>query len=384
MGRKNGRGGGAKKIKKQQATSAQAPQVDDMSVMLEGNPSLEITALTVSDLKLSVLFKVAQDLDKVTTPNLLESALGNDEKLRYSFLALLMKYATLEKREWWFIFDDVLEVISGALRPSLSLSLSTTSNAVVIDNFLLHSQCVELSDAVKSAYKNPKAADKAFALGELQDGREGTNTSIYEKSEIRGDYIGWFDGVEEEGWAPSTLPRYMTKINTLVSELKRYLDHDNELPNVSSRSRAMITCYPGNGARYTKHVDNGGAVGNGRRLTALFYLNHEWAVGDGGELGIFKAGELKTCTKSVQPVANRLVLFWSDSRVPHEVLPSNKERYTITIWFFDSEEWANAKLKGVIPEKTSVEEESEASSGEDKFVSVREDAPDESREPSGE
>jgi len=138
--RKKGGGGGAKKIKKQQATSAEAPQVDDMSVMLEGNPSLEITALTVSDLKLSVLFKVAQDLDKVTTPNLLESALGNDEKLRYSFLALLMKYATLEKREWWFIFDDVLEVISGALRPSLSLSLSTTSNAVVIDNFLLHSQ----------------------------------------------------------------------------------------------------------------------------------------------------------------------------------------------------------------------------------------------------
>ena len=35
----------------------------------------------------------------------------------------------------------------------------------------------------------------------------------------------------------------------------------------------------------------------------------------------------------VAPLANRLVLFWSDARVPHEVLPSHADRYAVSIWY---------------------------------------------------
>ena len=50
----------------------------------------------------------------------------------------------------------------------------------------------------------------------------------------------------------------------LRSELTAHLP--GELRCVSNRSKVMVTCYPGEGARYTRHCDN--SNGNGRRLTA--------------------------------------------------------------------------------------------------------------------
>lgn len=41
----------------------------------------------------------------------------------------------------------------------------------------------------------------------------------------------------------------------------------------------MLTCYPGEGSRYIRHVDNGNE--NGRKLTAIMYLNPDWKDGDG-------------------------------------------------------------------------------------------------------
>ncbi len=40
----------------------------------------------------------------------------------------------------------------------------------------------------------------------------------------------------------------------------------------------------------------------------------------------------------VEPVFNRAVFFWSDRRNPHEVMPSIRMRFAITVWFFDAYE----------------------------------------------
>ena len=47
-----------------------------------------------------------------------------------------------------------------------------------------------------------------------------------------------------------------------------------------------MTCYHGGGTRYTRHCDN--ANGNGRKLTALMYLNPGWRNEHGGALRVFE------------------------------------------------------------------------------------------------
>jgi len=38
----------------------------------------------------------------------------------------------------------------------------------------------------------------------------------------------------------------------------------------------MVSCYPGNGTHYKKHVDN--PSGDGRLVTCLYYLNKGWDI----------------------------------------------------------------------------------------------------------
>ena len=82
---------------------------------------------------------------------------------------------------------------------------------------------------------------------------------------------------------------------------------------------------------------------NGRRLTALTYLNDSWQHGDGGELRVYgRDGEKIMKLRLLQAE----FLFWSDFRVPHEVFTHN-ERFAITLWYFDKVERDRALSSGV-------------------------------------
>ena len=66
-----------------------------------------------------------------------------------------------------------------------------------------------------------------------------------------------------------------------------------------------------------------------RRISCVYYLNHNWQPEHGGELILYhKDNQLHT---TIQPYGNRLVCFNSD--LPHEVSTSHRMRYSIAAWF---------------------------------------------------
>lgn len=81
---------------------------------------------------------------------------------------------------------------------------------------------------------------------------------------------------------------------------------------------------------YVKHLDQ--FKGNNNRMISLvIYLNADWQNGDGGELELF----LKNKTSVIiEPIANRCVMFKS-AELPHRVLKSKKNRYSLTGWLLN-------------------------------------------------
>lgn len=91
----------------------------------------------------------------------------------------------------------------------------------------------------------------------------------------------------------------------------------------------MFAHYP-EGAFYKRHLDAFRGSTN-RRLTTVLYLNPQWNSEDGGELLIYRKRE-KTPIETVIPEFGTLVVFLSEV-FPHEVLPANKSRFSLTGWY---------------------------------------------------
>uniref|UniRef100_A0A8C4ZS96 hypoxia-inducible factor-proline dioxygenase n=1 Tax=Gadus morhua TaxID=8049 RepID=A0A8C4ZS96_GADMO len=204
------------------------------------------------------------------------------------------------------------------------IPLMNKNGICVVDNFLGAETGVCILQDVKALHQT----------GRFTDGQLVSQKSDSTK-DIRGDKITWIDG-QEKG---------CEKIRFLMSRMDDLVRHCNgKLGNytINGRTKAMVACYPGNGTGYVRHVDN--PNGDGRCVTCIYYLNKDWDVKEqGGLLRIFPEG--KTQFADIEPKFDRLLLFWSDRRNPHEVQPAHSTRYAITVWYFDADERAKAKEK---------------------------------------
>ena len=179
-------------------------------------------------------------------------------------------------------------------------------------------------------------------LGDVAGGRAAaTYARITGQPLPRGDLMRWLGETEVSQYPP--LEMALARVDELIAGLQAAPELAVELEgcHLSRReTEVQATCYTA-GARYVRHVDNNDdtegrqrADGrrSGRRITCIIYANPDWSpggrirgphaggraerllpgclAGDGGELRLYPDGGE---TFDVQPLANRLVVFWSDA-----------------------------------------------------------------------
>ncbi|OQD44109.1 2OG-Fe(II) oxygenase [Croceivirga radicis] len=135
------------------------------------------------------------------------------------------------------------------------------------------------------------------------------------RTKIRGDKTYWLDANRDVD---------LNSFWHLVQETKNVLNRYCYLS--LSGHEFHLAHYPP-GGHYARHLDQFEERSN-RMITMIVYLNDGWKTGDGGELEIFEPDKSLSL---IQPLGNRCVLFKSGV-VPHAVLKSHKDRYSLTGW----------------------------------------------------
>lgn len=144
----------------------------------------------------------------------------------------------------------------------------------------------------------------------------GRDTSKQEVLTVRSDKIQWL----HESSEPDA---------SYLDAMKALQEGMNERLYMGLRYHEAHYAYYPVGSFYKKHLDAFKGKSS-RKLTTVLYLNEAWQETDGGALIIYDEHD-EEITR-VLPALGRMVIFLSD-RFPHEVLPANKDRYSIAGWF---------------------------------------------------
>ena len=152
-----------------------------------------------------------------------------------------------------------------------------------------------------------KEAFRAAGVG------RGAETAVH--PEIRGDRICWLD--------PDALPPAVSGYWRKVDRLRQCLNASFYLGLRDFEAHFAI--YPP-GTFYKKHLDQHRGTPK-RAISCLLYLNSEWRKNDGGELRLYEGDGFT----DILPEGGTFVCFRSDT-VWHEVLPTRRERVSITGW----------------------------------------------------
>lgn len=158
---------------------------------------------------------------------------------------------------------------------------------------------------------------KSAAIGE-------TKLDIQAANKIRNDFTLWID---EGNWPADLSVEDIQKLQDYLQFLNLTRETLKNFFRISLNSfETHFAIYP-TGHFYKKHVDQT-AQNNRRYFSFVLYLNEKWQAADGGHLVGYK-GQDKIF--DIVPSEGRLIIFFSS--LEHEVLPTSKERFSITGWF---------------------------------------------------
>ncbi len=177
-----------------------------------------------------------------------------------------------------------------------------TQGYYVWDDFLSAQEVSELKECIPENWKKA---------------RIGRNEEVTRESSIRSDKIQW---LTPSMGAP--VANYLSKMEKIRLEANRHFFLG------LFEYEAHFAKYE-KGDFYQKHLDCFQGNEN-RRLTTVFYMNDEWSEEDAGELVVYDLDDNPLMT--LPPKSGRLFVFLSE-QFPHEVLPTNTERFSIAGWF---------------------------------------------------
>ena len=161
---------------------------------------------------------------------------------------------------------------------------------------------------------------EAWDAGRLQPAGVGRGDEHQVRADIRGDRILWMD----PGNATAAQRAYFTRMDALRTAINR----ETFLGLFDLESHFAV--YPPE-AHYTKHLDRF-RNDSARTVSCILYLNENWPPEDGGQLRLYLDEAGKTEFVDIAPLGGTLVVFLSD-RFWHEVLPTRRERMSVTGWF---------------------------------------------------
>ncbi|MEK0442099.1 MAG: hypothetical protein RL403_1077 [Bacteroidota bacterium] len=185
-----------------------------------------------------------------------------------------------------------------------------SNSYVVVDNF------------VDQAFRKELLKEQTDLLnqGQFKKAAVGKGDQKQVRSEIRSDEVLWMD--------PTALSPLQAIFWEKIEELKQVLNRRCFLGLKSFEGH--FARYP-IGSFYKRHLDQFHAVPH-RIVTVILYLNESWTEADGGQLRMyFPQADGSERVEDVLPLGGRLVVFLSEE-IPHEVLPTQKERISITGW----------------------------------------------------
>ena len=254
------------------------------------------------------------------------------------FPALCAERAAGPVGEWWRR-ASALDAVGAAL---------ARKHFAILDDF---APAAELHAACAAAWR-----DGALHPARVAAPGDGP-TATSRRAASRSDHIAWVDPQE---WTPlrDVVGRMDELIRLLRAAAPAVLQADGAELSLS-RMRPMVSRY-GEGDLFARHCDNHCSDGrgpycNGRLLSAVFYTraaDDEWREGDGGCLRVYRpqadpatgdtdggdADDGDDAVADIAPLGGRLLLFFSDFRVPHEVLPVRRgERFAATCWYLSGE-----------------------------------------------